>query len=371
VTGGKVLIIFNNCSKPNCCSASFQLTASSNENTKQIVNSSKKKSNATKNEIAKIAKNISPNNAQNKESAGAEKEDYLANNQANTPSKIPTETPKTVNPDFIKTSPILIPKIPADVPNDKLNELSLLPTLEADFLDIPMTELEDSLDIDPQIQKVLKPKKLRLGWSAEIVVGEKNYGDYVAIALISFRTGLTADYKLNRKLDLHFDLLGRREAESIVTRVNEGEAQGGKAYGFGVTEITNLYRFKTQYFVESAALLRYKINQRHAIGVGIGAKYLFSVRADILQRSKDAQFNFDNYEVSFIERDEVINSGWWEKESTKDLLPFGQLRYDFRTTRHSTLFFKMNAEYNRTWLQRGDLPRRFRLETSLGFNYQF
>ena len=344
--------------------------ATIDENNGQIVNSLKNNSNSAKNEIADLANKNSQNNGIVKEKPFT---NIQANRYAETRSNVPTNTPEIVNPEISK-APVLTPKMPIDTPEEDLKILSLLPSLDAGFLEIPMMDLEDSLNIDStQLQELLKPKKLRLGWSAEAVVRRELLSDSTNTTLASFQTGLTLDYKLSKRWDVHFDLLGRRESEELITRTNFEDQETGKAYGFGVTEITSLYRFKTQYFLESAALFRYKLNERHAIGVGVGAKYLLSVRADIIQRNKEAEFNFDDYEVQFVNRDEVIDSGWWEKKYTKDLLPFVQLRYDYRTTSNATLFFKMNAAYDAGWY-RGPLTSyqsQFLLETSFGFNYQF
>jgi len=181
---------------------------------------------------------------------------------------------------------------------------------------------------------------------------------------------------LSKKWDFHIDLLGRRDARELTIGVNSDDPQGGKVYGFGLINISYLYRFKAQYFLESTALFRYKLNERHAIAGGIGAKYLYSVKSDIIQKTEGKELNFADYKVIFTNEEEVIESGWWEKESTQDLLPFVQLRYDYRTTRNASLFFKLNAEYNRTWYPIIDGEPRFRdrhfqLETSFGFNYQF
>lgn len=348
-----------------------------NENTDnepaKIVNSTKNNSNSLKSEIV----NIGQNNAQKGVSQKAFNEPVFTNLKANSISKesshVPTNAPEIVKSEIDKTQDLGIAAPPTDK-DEKWGRLASLTTSDVDFLESPLTEIENSLTIDSvRLQKLVKSKKLRLGWSAEAVVREELIGDYIATTVASVRTGLTMDYKLSKRWDLHFDLLGRRETSESVKFVNVTEPQGGKAYGFGVTEITNLYRFKTQYFVEGVGLFRYKLHERHALGAGIGVKYLLSVQADLIQRRKEAVFNFENYSVFFDNRDEVIDSGWWEKESTRDLLPFAQLRYDFRPSRNFTLFFKLNGEYNIGWYLEPliDEAKTVRLETSFGVNYQF
>lgn len=343
-----------------------------NELTK-IINSTKNNSNSLKSEIV----NIGQNNAQKGVSQLTSNEQVFTNLQANNISGKSNNIP-TNAPEIAKSETDGIPDLTVVTPltdeDGKWEKLALLPTSNSDFLENPLTEIENSLTIDSaRLQKLVKPQKLRLGWSAEAVVREELIGDYIATTVASVRTGLTMDYKLSKRWDLHFDLLGRREMSESVKFVNVTEPQGGKAYGFGVTEITNLYRFKTQYFVEGVGLFRYKLHERHALGAGIGVKYLLSVQADLIQRRREAVFNFENYIVFFDNRDEVIDNGWWAKENTRDLLPFAQLRYDFRPSRNFTLFFKVNGEYNIGWYLEPliDEIKTLRLETSFGVNYQF
>ncbi len=351
----------------------------SEENTNSITNSTITKSVNTTTNNSNSLKNVIANIGQNDAPIIRSKELFdersLINLEANNINKelneVPTETP-IISDSKIDKIPSLTLKIPNE--DEYLPKIEFLTTSEADFLEIPLVEIEDSLMIDSmQLQDILKPKKLRFGWSAGAVVRREPFVDTIKATVTSLRAGLTLDYNLSKKWDFHFDLLGRRESRELTVQVNEGDTLSGKVYGFGVKEITNLYRLKTQYFVEGVGLFRYKLNERHALGVGIGVKYLFSVRADVIQRSKEAEFSFDNYDVKFVNRDEVIESGWWDKEFAKDLLPFVQLRYDYRTTKNTLLFFKLNGEYNIGWYDSptADLAKAFRLETSFGFNYQF
>lgn len=284
-------------------------------------------------------------------------------------------TPPTNTSKNTETAPeqeaVIYSEITPKTEAKKRTHLRFLASLTPTLLQSPLVEIDDSLKVDTEcLDNILKPKKIRYGWSIGAVVRRELSPDTTLNTLAALRAGLTLDYQLSKKWDVHFDLLGQYTPQTVDAYLEQDTLNSGLKYGFGVTGISHSYRLKTQYFLEGLALLRFKINERHGIGLGVGLRYLLSVRGDLIEKNSTIQFI---NEPAFVTTEQVVASGWWQKENTQDILPFLQLRYDYRMNQNSSLFLKLNTEYNSGWYTdpRVLSKNNLKLETSFGFNYQF
>ena len=226
----------------------------------------------------------------------------------------------------------------------------------------------------------IKIRKFRLGLSGEIeaTIHNKLDTNLFANVIDVIKLGLTADYLLSEKWNLHADFLVKRTNEDLVVQVDsvDGDMRDFD-FGFGLVEVNHFYRLNEFYFFESALVLSRKINKRHSLGLGVGMSYLFGIKGQLVKNQRKIINNRANGELKIVDMDGVINEGTWEKgeEIITSLLSFIQLRYDFRSAQNSTLFLKLNGRYDsdnylqRPWLTEQD--KFLQVAASLGLNYQF